>query len=53
MRWEPEITPTMDRYLVDMAKDMLAATSGDRIRAMPDLARGVNKDLLRKATASR
>ncbi len=53
MRWEPEITPTMDRYLVDMARDMLAATSGDRIRAMPDLARGVNKDLLRKATASR
>jgi len=53
MRWEPEVTPQMDRYLADMARDMLASTSGERLRAMPDLARGVNKDLLRKAMASR
>ncbi|HEV8585447.1 MAG TPA: NrtA/SsuA/CpmA family ABC transporter substrate-binding protein [Methylomirabilota bacterium] len=53
MKWEPEITPKMDRYLADMAKDMLAATSGDRIRAIPDLAKGVNKDLLKKAMAPR
>src|SRR3989441_172125 len=53
MRWEPEVTPQMDRYLADMARDMLASTSGERLRAMPDLARSVNKDLLRKAMASR
>ncbi len=53
MRWEPEITPQMDRYLADMAKEMVAATTGDRLRAMPDLGKGVNKELLKKAMASR
>jgi ABC-type nitrate/sulfonate/bicarbonate transport system substrate-binding protein len=53
MRWEPEITTTMDRYLVDMAKDMVAATSGERLRAMPDLGKGVNKELMKKATIGR
>ena len=53
MRWEPEINTTMDRYLADMAKEMVAATSGERLRAMPDLAKGVNKDLLKKAMAAR
>jgi ABC-type nitrate/sulfonate/bicarbonate transport system substrate-binding protein len=53
MRWEPEVTPQMDRYLADMAKEMMAATSGERLRRMPDLAKGVNKELLRKAMAAR
>ncbi len=53
MRWEPEINGAMDRYLVDMAKDMVAATSGERLRAMPDLSKGVNKELLKKAMAAR
>ena len=53
MKWEPEITPAMDKYLLDMAKDMLASTTGDRIKAVPDLVKGTNKDLLKKAQAGR
>lgn len=53
MRWEPAIDATMDKYLLDTAKDMIAATSGDRLRAVPDLAKGVDKELLKKAMASR
>ncbi len=53
MRWEPEITPAMDKYLLEMAKDMVAATSGDRLKAVPDLAKGVNKELMKKAMAGR
>jgi ABC-type nitrate/sulfonate/bicarbonate transport system substrate-binding protein len=54
MRWEPEIDARMDKYLADTAKEMLAASSGnDRLRAVPDLAKGVNKDLLKKAMAGR
>ena len=53
MRWEPEINAGMDRYLVDMAKEMVAASSGDRLKAVPDLVKGVNKELLKKAMAAR
>jgi ABC-type nitrate/sulfonate/bicarbonate transport system substrate-binding protein len=53
MRWEPEITPAIDKYLVDMAKDMTVATSGQRLKAVPDLAKGVNKELMKKAMAGR
>jgi ABC-type nitrate/sulfonate/bicarbonate transport system substrate-binding protein len=55
MRWEPAIDATMDKYLHDIAKDMLAAPAGasDRIKAMPDLGKGVNKELLAKAAAGR
>ncbi len=55
MRWEPEITPAMDKYLADTAKDMVAAPAGagDRLKAAPDLAKGVNKELFRKAIAGR
>src|SRR5436309_7089970 len=35
MRWEPEINADMDRYLVDMAEEMIAASSGDRLKAVP------------------
>ena len=53
MRWEPEINPQMERYLVDMARDMAAATAGERLRAVPDLTKGLNKELLKKAMAAR
>lgn len=54
MRWEPEITPEMERYLADMAKDMVAGTAGaDRLKAMPDLGKGLNKQLMKKARAGR
>jgi NitT/TauT family transport system substrate-binding protein len=55
MRWEPVVTPAMDKYLLDQAREMVAAPagSGDRIRAVPDLAKGVNKELLAKAMAGR
>jgi taurine transport system substrate-binding protein len=55
MRWEPVITATMDKYLLDMAKEMVAAPSGsgERIKAVPDLSKGLNKELLAKAMAAR
>ena len=54
MRWEPEINAGMDRYLLDMAKEMMTSGgAGDRLKAVPDLAKGVNKELLKKAMAAR
>lgn len=55
MRWEPAIDANMDKYLLDIAKDMVAAPAGasDRIKAVPDLGKGVNKELLKKAMAGR
>jgi ABC-type nitrate/sulfonate/bicarbonate transport system substrate-binding protein len=50
MRWEPELTPEIDRYLVDQAKELVA---GGQLRAVPDVARGLSRDLLQKAMASR
>lgn len=54
MKWEPQIDAKMDKYLLDTAKEMVNASSGnDRLKAVPDLGRGVNKDLFKKATAGR
>jgi ABC-type nitrate/sulfonate/bicarbonate transport system substrate-binding protein len=53
MRWEPEITAEMDRYLADQAKDLVAGTLEGRIRAVPDIAKSVNKELLRRASQGR
>jgi ABC-type nitrate/sulfonate/bicarbonate transport system substrate-binding protein len=53
MRWEPEITATMDRYLADQAKDLVSGTIEGRIKAVPDLAKAVNKELLRRASQGR
>lgn len=53
MKWEPEITPEMDRYLADQAKDLASESGGRRIKTVPDLAKGVNKEPLRKAMAAR
>ena len=50
MRWEPELTPEIDRYLTEQAKELVA---GGQLKAVPDLAKGANKELLRKAMAAR
>jgi NitT/TauT family transport system substrate-binding protein len=50
MRWEPELTPEMDRYLAEQAKELVA---GGQLKAVPDIAKGENKELLRKAMAAR
>jgi ABC-type nitrate/sulfonate/bicarbonate transport system substrate-binding protein len=53
MKWEPVIDAQMDKYLLDMARDMVAATSGERLKAVPDLGKGVNKELLERAMGAR
>jgi ABC-type nitrate/sulfonate/bicarbonate transport system substrate-binding protein len=53
MRWEPEISPAIERYLGDQAKDLAAGTIEGRIKSVPDLSRSLNKDLLAKAKAGR
>ena len=50
MRWEPELTAEMDRYLADQAKELVA---GGQLKSVPDIAKGETKDLLRKAMAPR
>jgi NitT/TauT family transport system substrate-binding protein len=53
MRWEPDITPAIETYLKDQAKDLVAGTIEGRIKAVPDLSRALNRDLLAKAKAAR
>jgi hypothetical protein len=53
MKWEPEITPSMERYLTDQAKDLVAGTIEGRIKAVPDIAKALDKELLRKASQGR
>ena len=53
MRWEPEITPTIQQYLADQARDMVAGTIEGRIKAVPDLGKGLNREPLQKAMARR
>jgi ABC-type nitrate/sulfonate/bicarbonate transport system substrate-binding protein len=53
MRWEPDLAPAIERYLSDQAKDLVAGTIEGRIKAVPDLTRSLNKDLLAKAKAGR
>jgi sulfonate transport system substrate-binding protein len=50
MRWEPEITPAMERYLAEQAKDLLA---GGQIKTAVDVSKGLNRELLQKAKAGR
>jgi len=50
LRFEPELNAQIDRYLADEAKDAAAA---GQLRAVPDLAKGTNKELLKKAMARR
>jgi len=53
MKWEPEITPAMERYLTDQAKDLVAGTIEGRIKAVPDIAKALDKELLRRASQGR
>ena len=53
MKWEPDLTPQMEKYLVDQAKDLLAGAGEGRINTMPDIAKALNRDLLAKAKAAR
>ena len=50
MRWEPEITAEMDRYLVEEVKELVAAGT---IKSTPDVTKGINKELLAKAMGRR
>ena len=52
MKWEPDLTPQLEKYLVDQAKDLLAGAGEGRITTMPDIAKALNRDLLAKAKAA-
>lgn len=51
MRWEPEITPEIERYLADQAKDLASEAGGRRLKTVPELAKALNKELLQRAKA--
>jgi len=53
MKWEPDLTPATEKYLVDQAKDLVAGAGEGRINAMPDVAKALNRDLLARAKAAR
>ena len=53
MKWEPDLTPQMEKYLVDQAKDLLSGAGEGRINTMPDIAKALNRDLLARAKAAR
>src|SRR6266705_716594 len=44
MRWEPEISAEIDRYLAEEVRELIAT---GQVKAAPDLAKGINKELLR------
>src|SRR5215813_12359743 len=52
MKWEPDLTPAIEKYLVDQAKDLLSGAGEGRIATMPDIAKALNRDLLAKAKAT-
>jgi ABC-type nitrate/sulfonate/bicarbonate transport system substrate-binding protein len=49
MRWEPDITPEIEKYLADQAQDLLKGAGEGRLNSIPDINKALNKDLLRKA----
>ena len=51
MRWEPDITPQIEKYLADQARDLMAGAGEGRLNSIPDIAKALNKDLLQKAKA--
>jgi len=51
MRWEPEITPEIERYLADQAKDLVAGAGEGRLKSIPDIAKALNRELLQRAKA--
>ncbi|PYM11272.1 MAG: hypothetical protein DMD81_27405 [Candidatus Rokuibacteriota bacterium] len=52
MRWEPEITKELEKYLVDQAKDLTTGAGEGRLKQVPDVAKALNRDLLKKAMAA-
>ena len=52
MRWDPEITPQLEKYLVDQAKDLTTGAGEGRLKTVPDVVKALNKDLLKKAMAA-
>ena len=53
MKWEPEITPQLEKYLNEQAKDLTTGAGEGRLKAVPDVGKALNKDLLKKAMAAR
>ncbi len=51
MRWEPEITPEIDKYLAEQARDLMRGAGGGRLNSIPDISKALNRDLLQKAAA--
>ncbi len=51
MRWEPEITPEIERYLADQSQDLLKGAGEGRLNSIPDIAKALNRELLQKAKA--
>lgn len=50
MKWEPEITGDLERYLSAQARDLITEK---KIAKMPDFSKGLTKDLVVKAKAGR
>src|SRR5262249_56282565 len=50
MRWETEINAEIDRYLAEEVRELIA---NGQVKTAPDLSKGTNKELLRKAMAAR
>ncbi|HEV8439895.1 MAG TPA: NrtA/SsuA/CpmA family ABC transporter substrate-binding protein [Methylomirabilota bacterium] len=53
MKWAPEITREMEQYLADQAKDLVAGAGEGRLKAVPDIPKALNKELLRRASPGR
>ncbi len=51
MRWEPEISADIERYLVEQANELKSEAGGRILKTIPNIAKAVNRDLLRKAMA--
>lgn len=51
MRWEPDITPEIEKYLADQAQDLLKGGGEGRLNSIPDISKALNKELLIKAKA--
>src|SRR5438093_8512659 len=52
MRWDPEITKEPEQYPVDQAKDLTTGAGEGRLKQVPDVAKALNRDLLKKAMAA-
>lgn len=51
MKYEPEITPEVERYLAEQANDLKTEAGGRRLKTVPNIAKALNREVLRKAMA--